>query len=189
MLGIPLEAWLTMVAIVVGPISALLIQKGFERRTEKKERKLKVFRELMAHRATRLSPQYVQAFNAIEVEFYGDESVIEQLRLFVSHLNTPSDAEAAWLEKATDHLNNLLYAMADNLGYRFDPMTLKRGAYYPRGWQEVEAEQQKLRKAALEIFERSKALKMEISGPIKIEESSTTPPENHQPAPNPDKRD
>ena len=170
MLGIPLEAWLTMVAILAGPISALLIQKGLERYNEKKERKLEVFRQLMAHRASRLSPQYVQALNASEVEFYGDERVIEQLRLFIGHLNTAIEAEAAWLEKTMDHLNNLLYAMAENLGYRFDPMTLKRSVYYPRGWEEIETETHQLRKAALEVFARGKAIKMEIAGPVKIEE-------------------
>jgi hypothetical protein len=178
MLGIPLEVWLTMAAIVTGPVSALLIEKGLERRTEKKERKLKVFRELMAHRATRLSQQYVQALNATEVEFYGDARVIEQLRSFISHLNAPTDkVDAAWLEKTTDHLNSLLYAMAETLGYRFDPMTLKRSVYLPRGWGEVEGETQQLRKAAIEVFAGSKTLKMEISRPIKIEEASAAPPE------------
>jgi hypothetical protein len=174
---IPLEAWLTILAIVAGPVCALLIQKRLERSIEKKERKLKVFRELMAYRASRLSAQFVQALNAIEVEFYADDKVIGHLRSYINHLNTPAETDAAWVDKTTDFLNNVLYAMAENLGYRFDPMTLKRGAYYPRGWNEVEVELHALRKATLEVFTGSKALKMEIGSPIKIEEAPPQRPE------------
>ena len=59
----------TIVAIIIGPIVALWIQRNSEKRREKRNRKLVIFKELMATLATTLSPRHVDALNAIEVEF------------------------------------------------------------------------------------------------------------------------
>ena len=59
----------TIVAIILGPIVALWLQRISERRRDQRNRKLVIFKELMATRATRLSPRHVDALNAIEVEF------------------------------------------------------------------------------------------------------------------------
>ncbi len=177
-LGVSLESWLTMLAIIAGPISALLIQKKLERYREKKERKLTVFRNLMASRASRLSPLYVQSLNAIEVEFYNEKEVIQAWRQFITHVTTPYPIDGTeaqqrdWNDRVTDYLNNILFEMARVLKYSFDPMTLKRNAYYPSGWGEVEVENVLLRKASLEVFTGNRPLKMEIEKPITIQQES-----------------
>lgn len=179
-LGISLESWLTMLAIVGGPISALLIQRKIDRGTASKDRKLRIFRDLMANRAARLSPQFVQSLNAIEVEFYGENEVIAAWREYISHLLTHFPIEKSegeqreWNDKATDHLNKLLHEIAGVLAYRFDPLTLKRNAYYPMGWGQVELDQIQLRQASLEVFGGKRALKMEISKPVTILSDATS---------------
>ena len=62
--------FLTIVAIIVGPIAALCIQRKLDRERAARDRKLHIFRTLMTYRASRLNAHFVEALNAIEVEFY-----------------------------------------------------------------------------------------------------------------------
>ena len=78
----------TIFAIILGPIVALWLQRISERRQDRRYRKLVIFKELMATRATRISPRHVDALNAIEVEFSskGDKRVLDAWRLYLDHL-------------------------------------------------------------------------------------------------------
>jgi hypothetical protein len=164
LLSVSLESWLTIAAILVGPLAALLIQKKLEDRGARVDRKVRIFRDLMANRASRLSAPYVQALNGIETEFYGDRKVIEAWRSLVNHLNTPQGAGepalARWTERLTELLNNMLYEMGESLGYHFDKVTLERNAYYPTHWNTIEAENTQLRQAAIKVFEGQMPLKV-----------------------------
>jgi hypothetical protein len=165
-LGISLESWLTIAAIITGPLAALLIQKRLEERRAKKNRKIKIYQDLMANRVSRLSPAWVQALNGIETEFYGDTTVIEAWRVLVDHLNAPeaheSDQVKRWTDILTDRVNDMLYEMGESLGYHFDKVTLKRNAYYPKGWGEIELEQHAVRKKFLEVLDGQRKLPIAI---------------------------
>ena len=146
-LSVSLESWLTIAAILIGPLAALLIQKYLENRRARTDRKVRIFRDLMANRASRLSPAYVQALNGIETEFYGDTKVIEAWRSLVNHLYTPHGADdvsqTRWTDRVTELLTDTLYAMAESMDYHFDKVTLQRNVYYPTGWGTIELEQTK----------------------------------------------
>src|SRR5580704_8992333 len=107
-------------ATFCGPIAAIQTQKYLERLQEKKRSKMQVYRVLMATRATRLSPEHVQALNGIELAFYGggdkEKKVLEAWRAYHNHLNTrfdPNDhaASVAWETKQLDLFIDLLYDM------------------------------------------------------------------------------
>jgi hypothetical protein len=159
--------WLTIVAILIGPLSALLIQKWIERRQAREDRKVSIFRTLMANRASRLSQDYVKAFNGIATEFYGDTNVIEAWRALNDHLNSSRDAGGGvvWDNRLNQLLVDMLYEMAETLDYHFDKVTLMRAVYHPLGWNTLEVEQTKLRQAAVAVFEGEKTLKVEIANP------------------------
>lgn len=161
-MGISLESWLTIAAIITGPIAALVIQKYLEERRAKKDRKIKIFHDLMANRASRLSAAWVQALNGIETEFYGNSKIIEAWRVLVDHLYAPEASDPSkveqWQASLTDTANDMLYEMGESLGYHFDKVTLKRNAYYPRGWGEIELEQHALRKKLLELLDGKRKL-------------------------------
>lgn len=97
----------TITAILLGPILALWIQRISERHQNRRTRRLFVFMELMATRATRTNPRHVDALNAIEVEFSeggkSDTRVLNAWRLYLDHLGaTVSDDQVPrWTEKAT----------------------------------------------------------------------------------------
>ena len=71
-----LNDWLTLVAIVLGPIVAVIITLVFQRHREDRERRLIVVRMLMATRHLPADPNYSTAINLIPVEFHGDKAVM-----------------------------------------------------------------------------------------------------------------
>jgi hypothetical protein len=168
----------SVVAIIFGPIIALYIQRKLDREREAKNRKIAIFRTLMAHRATRLSVAFVEALNGIEVEFYsnntGTRKIIETWRSYCEHLySTDADdpaKNAAWNTRGEDMLYDLLFEMGEYLGYHFDKVTLRRIKYSPRGWVENEEDATIIRKAAMAVFSGTKPLLMKIDGSVNISE-------------------
>jgi hypothetical protein len=61
-----------IVAVVVSPFLAVHVQKRLEQASERRNRKLQVFKALMANRGAPLSPLHVESLNMIDVEFYGE---------------------------------------------------------------------------------------------------------------------
>ena len=62
--------WITVLAIIAGPILAVQAQKWVKRVREKNQR-LWVFKRLMTTRGATVSPGHVEALNAIDLEFAG----------------------------------------------------------------------------------------------------------------------
>ena len=63
--------WLIVLATIAGPILAVQAQKAVEALRERRGRKERVFAQLMATRAARLSAEHVQALNTIDLVFFG----------------------------------------------------------------------------------------------------------------------
>jgi hypothetical protein len=143
----------TVLAIVVGPVAALWIQRLLDEGRDKKNRKLWIFKTLMSNRATRLSPVYVQALNLIDVEFTDPkekavrEAWKELLDLYTNYKTTPNA-----LEQVGELTAVMLAAMGKALGYDFDKVYLKKGVYYPEFLGNVELEQHALRRSFLELL-------------------------------------
>jgi hypothetical protein len=180
------DQWLAVVsifAVALSPIAALELQKRMDDRRAKIDRKMAIFRKLMTTRATQMSPVHVEALNAIEVEFYAvrgaDKKVLDAWHLYVNHLNSKTgegDALARWVEKKDGLLVDLLYEMAQRLGYDIDKVTIQKNAYYPRGHWDIEVEQHALRKAALAVFSGERPIqttvvgRVQTSGPLPLAE-------------------
>lgn len=127
----------TLLAIVVGPMLAIVVSKRIDRHGEKRERQYRILSELMVTRRARLDPRHVAALNLVELEFYGRQSVSVAFGHYVTHLNSnwPSGGE-----ELTRHLNtgddlfaDLLSAIAVELGFKFDKRDLERRGYLPTG--------------------------------------------------------
>ena len=150
----------TILAIILGPIVALWLQRISERQRERRYRKLVVFKELMATRATRLSSRHVDALNSIEVEFSegskGSKRVLDAWRLYLDHLTgggeMNDDQFERWTEKGNDLLTDLLYEMSRALQYDFDKVALKKNVYSPKAHGELEQDQYLLRKYIVEMM-------------------------------------
>ena len=167
-----------IVATVAGPILAVQAQKAVERARDRQTRKSWVFHNLMATRAARVSADHVQALNMIDLVFYGrrvlgihrrskeEASVLDAWHEYLDHLNTKYEKEnfSLWVTKGDELFVNLLFALAVDVGYRFDRVQLKKGAYSPIAHGELEFEQQQVRKLAIDLLSGAHPLRMEVTG-------------------------
>jgi len=166
--GIGLAAWLTILALITGPILAVQIQKFLERLKETKARKVQIFRDLMATRAAGLAYQHVVALNLVGIEFHGEKfaNVVNAWMTYLDHLNSfPRDDEAmvkVWIDKKFDLLSDLLYEMGKSLGFNFDKVHIKKAGYLPKGYADQEEEQNFIRKSLVELFSEKRSIPMTI---------------------------
>src|ERR1700722_12817213 len=75
---LPHTDWFTLIAIVVGPVIAIATQLWYQRRKERRDAKLSVFRVLMSLRNAQLSADFVTALNMIDLVFYESTAVRER---------------------------------------------------------------------------------------------------------------
>ena len=122
-LGIELKDWITIVALFLGPILAIQVQKLIEAKKEKRDRRFDIFKTLMATRAERLSTEHVQALNLIDIEFYGkirwgtrfqterEKAVTNAWKNYNDHLNHTQGGED-WWTRGEELLVKMLYEMS-----------------------------------------------------------------------------
>jgi hypothetical protein len=130
------KEWINVFAIIVGPILAVQISQFIERFKEKKQRKIYIFRTLMATRGTPIEPVHVEALNLIDIEFHGKDkkskAVIDAWNDYRDHLNTNGPFEV-WITKSQDLLIELLYKMSICLNYNFEKTAIRKLSYIPSG--------------------------------------------------------
>lgn len=159
-------AFLTILAILFAPLVALQVSQCLDKKREVKKRKLDIFRTLMATRAAVLTPEHVHALNAIDIEFYANNNVIQKWRIYNDHLHSvlieqekPKNEEEwkRWTEKSQNLLVDLLEMMASNLKFQFDKVDIARGHYRPQAYGDIENELNIIRKGLVQIFQDKKA--------------------------------
>ena len=170
--------WIVVFATLLGPILAVQAQKWIEGVREQKDRKVRVFTQLMATRAARLTPDHVQALNMIDLVFYGgfffgihhrnrkEQAILDAWKEYHDNLGEGGDLteaqQQAHYAKREELFLNLLYAMAQDVGYTFDRVQLKRGAYTPVAHEEIEADQRLLRKALIQTMSGESPISMRV---------------------------
>jgi hypothetical protein len=147
---------LTIVAIVAGPIAAVIVTRKGDEARETRNRKSAVLTSLMRTRQARLSFDHVSALNLIQVEFYEDAQVQAAYSSYIANLNQaiPVDPEAfkKFEEQRNDLFIDLLHAVGKHLGYGFDKRDLVKLAYGPIGWYEDENAVKMIRSMAMDLL-------------------------------------
>ena len=161
-----------IVAVAIAPFFAVFIQRKIDLFHEERNRKLIIFRTLMATRGNRLSIDHVQALNSIELFFTDpkDKDVISKWNEYFDHFNhsvneNDKDFQAKldnWLQKGDDLLADLLQVMGKSLGFNFDKVKLKRGFYSPKGHGDQENDAYKIRKSLVAILEQKSSLPVKV---------------------------
>ena len=170
--------WIIVLATIAGPILAVQAQKAVERFRERRDRKERVFAQLMATRAARVSAEHVQTLNMIDIVYYGsstlgvrrrsklEQAVIDAWKEYHDNLNAGLGAEGEglrhWSIKRDELFINLLHVMSQDVGFSFDRVQLKRGAYSPIAHEEFESEHRALRKAIIGGLSGETPLKMQV---------------------------
>ena len=170
--------WLIVAATILGPILAVQAQKAVEAIRERRGRKTWVFSQLMATRAARVSPDHVRALNMLDLVFYGrrvlgvlrrskrEQAVLDTWKEYLDHLSTKAEEGGLplWTARGDELFTNLLFAIAQDVGFTFDRVQLKKGAYSPIAHGDLEFEQVILRRAAIRALAGETALKMNVVG-------------------------
>ena len=181
---------LTVIAILVAPFAGICAYGKIEDRKKTYNRKLDIFKTLMATRATVLSPEHVGALNRIDIEFTeDDEKPIRQAwAAYLDHLsngpqlpNSPpagsneetyrtyqddyrqyQTRQETWNDGSRDRLATLLSKMGENFGYDFDEGKIKRAAYRPQHHESIELAQNQLLVYAGDVFSGRRPLSMTV---------------------------
>jgi hypothetical protein len=139
-------------ATLLGPVLAVFVTRLIDRRRERRHRQTEVFRTLMRSRRSNLSPDYVHAFNIVEIEFAGVDPIENAHRDLLRHLNIQSQLPD-WSETLRRLQTRLMYAIAVHLGYA------------PVAWVAMEDHQRAILKAMTELLPGTRALPVEIIPP------------------------
>jgi uncharacterized protein DUF6680 len=156
-----------ILAVLIGPIVAVQLTRYLDNRKEVRERKLQVFKTLMATRAYTISWDHVVALNRIDLEFdknnKKEKAVIEAWKEYLDLLGNKGITGEAWVVKRIDLLVELLYKMALVLDYDFDKTHIKNSSYSPKVHGEIEDEQSLIRKGLIEIFGGKRVIPMFVT--------------------------
>lgn len=146
---------LEIIAILLSPLVAVQVTVFLQKRKESRERRLYVFRTLMATRAATLDPNHVQALNMIDVEFYGSDrkskAVVDAFKVYLEHHRKNTES-AQWGDRKRELLVDLLRTMAESLGFEFDRVSIDRTSYFPVGWGRAEDEINQIRTLAVDLL-------------------------------------
>src|SRR6185312_16955827 len=68
--------WLTLAALILGPTLAVWLTLNFQKRTEKRAAKDRLFMTLMAHRKSTPNLEWATALNLIDVVYSGHPTIV-----------------------------------------------------------------------------------------------------------------
>lgn len=162
---IQVSTWLTIAAIVLGPVLALFTQRILDRIREKKKQRVGLYLALMSTRAQPVSVEHVRALNAIDVVFNWkrrDQAIRAAWGKWLAHVATDAK-QPGWGERLNDLKVELLQAMGSAVGYEFDIDHLKRQSYIPVAHVDVEQENAQIRQTFAKVL-TEEGLKVKIVG-------------------------
>ena len=164
--GMKTSDWLMILAVFLGPIIAVRLTRYLDDKKEVRERKIKIFKTLMATRAYTISWEHVTALNQIDLEFdkanKKEKAVIDAWKEYLDILGIESLSPEQWNIKRIDLLVELLFKMAQVLNYDFDKTHIKNSSYSPKAHGNLDDEQKAIRNGLIQILEGKFALPITI---------------------------
>ncbi len=158
--------WMMIVVVFSSPIVAVRLTRYLDNQREIRERKIQIFKTLMATRAYTISWDHVEALNRIDLEFDKkvpkEKEAIEAWKEYLDLLSNTDRPVSEWNVRRVDLLVELLHKMAQVLDYDFDKTHIKNSSYSPLAHGEAENENKALRQGLLEILEGKKHIPIQI---------------------------
>jgi hypothetical protein len=153
--GLTVGEWITVAAIILGPFMAVAAQLWIQAQKAKTDTKRSVFNALMGYRAAILNPNFVQAFNLVDVVFYNNLDVRKKRKEFmdvvIAHTGTNISPQTA--EKLKDLVAEMLAKMGAELGFEFDHTQIKDTGYYPVAYEKLDNAAFALREKGLAVLD------------------------------------
>ena len=149
-----LSEWIMIFAVLLGPVIAIQLTRYLDNKKEIRQRKLDLFRTLMATRAYNISWDHVSALNRIDLEFDSqipkEKEVVNCWKSYFDVLNDKNMPLEQWAVKRVDLFVELLHKMANVLDYDFDKTHIKNSAYSPVAHGNTDSENNEIASVAVE---------------------------------------
>lgn len=137
--------------LLSGAAGALLVwglQVLTERRRRRYERRLHIFRTLLANSFNIVSIEFVSAFNMILVE-YGDKTKVRHWHdEFIKHVNLSTTTDQDEIDRRNKNFNNILVKLIEELAksihIKIEQLDISNKIYWPKGFGDVAEKQRKL---------------------------------------------
>jgi hypothetical protein len=139
---------LTIVAILIGPIAALMIQRFLDQTRETNRRKKELFRIIWATRGfpARLQNRHVDSLNMVGLDFADESKVVTTWKEYLDMLNStePSDEtqRPQFYRDRDNKFIDFIFAMAQVLDYHATRLEVQKQYYSPVAhgtWHDQEA--------------------------------------------------
>lgn len=143
-------------AVIIGPITAVLITLCYQSRKEKRDMKYRAFLVLMAHRkAMPPNKAMIEMLNILDVVFADNQTIVRLWHKYYSLLSQPpcQDRTQTWLR--------LLDAMAIDLGYPNLRTTDLEQFYIPKAHADQTILSEKLQKELLRVLVNTRSFVVE----------------------------
>lgn len=147
----------TIFAIIWGPIRAVQITRQNDDERMKRERRFNVFYSLMKTRRMTLHQDHVMALNTVLVDFYGCEKIEKAYKEYIKLLNRPFPAVGdpkfdSFYEDIDNARYDLLHEIGAELGYKYDKRELVQFSYTPKGWNDEQILNSRLRELLIGVL-------------------------------------
>jgi hypothetical protein len=155
--------WLTIAAIIIGPIAAWLLSHVITLSKEERERKMNIFRTLMATRSfyLRFRLEHVGVLNTIPVEFSDNEDVLKAWKAYLFEMESKENNEELW-RRREERFFDLLFQISEAVGYKHDKEYLKNTTYAPSGYGDEAEDLFKVRKWLTAIAEGKRSISVSL---------------------------
>lgn len=142
--------FVNIIAMITGPVMAVLITLWHQQRSEERNHKYTLFRTLMKRRRG-LNQDWVDALNLIDVVFYDNQEIVNSWHLYHEMLYRQERDHEEENRKYLD----LLHSIALSLGYKKVKQTDIDRFYEPIGLEEQKMLNEALQKEQLTYLQNS----------------------------------
>jgi hypothetical protein len=134
-------SWLTLFAIVLGPVIAVAITLVTEHFRRVRERRIQIMRMLLATRHMPADAQYNTAINLIPAEFNDQKEVMDAWRKYHSLVREHPDEQsrADHTKRTTVAQSALIYQIMRSVGLKLSEGDIQTEAYVSQGFVDRDA--------------------------------------------------
>jgi hypothetical protein len=172
-LGLSAGEWITIIAIIVGPIAAVLAQLWIQHHNKIRDQKLWVYGLLTSNRAAWASADFVRAMNFVDVVFYKNEDVRKKRAKLMAHIKKSTTPDGVLLpidwDAAKDIFAEMLGLMGKELKFEFEHTEIKDSAYYPVAHEKMDRLAIELREKSMEVLEGRRGLPVIVYPPPQVQ--------------------
>jgi predicted membrane protein len=146
---------MNIIAVIVGPIIAIIITLVYQSQKEKREAKTRLFLTLMAHRKSNPPTiERVNSLNLIDVVFADHPKILQLWHEYYDLLNTHPPNHVLWEHKHIDMLSEI----SQELGYKKIKQTEIEKFYTPQAHTSQSEMVAKIQAELLRVLENTASL-------------------------------